>query len=76
MLKITFGLVFSSIRQVVPLISTCYLPATLQDSAQAVPALVIRSTCLIRLLILIGHLYLSGMWLGVPPRTDTAKACV
>ena len=59
-----------------PLISTCYLPAALQDSAQAVAALVIRSTCLIQLLISIAHLYLNGMWLGVPPRMDTPKACV
>jgi hypothetical protein len=22
------------------------------------------------------HLYLSGMWLGVAPRTDTKKMCV
>ena len=59
-----------------PLIPTCYLQAALQDSAQAVAALVVGSTCLIRLLVLIGHLYLSGMWLGVPPRTDTLKTCV
>ncbi len=27
-------------------------------------------------LIVIGHLFLSGMWLGVAPRTDTKKTCV
>ena len=29
--------------------------------------------CLIQL-ILIGHLYLRGMWIGVAPRTDAKKA--
>jgi hypothetical protein len=31
---------------------------------------------LIQLLILIGHLYLSGMWLGVVLRTNAKKTCV
>ena len=30
-------------------------------------------TCLIRLLILVKHLYLSGMWLGVTPKMNTKK---
>jgi hypothetical protein len=33
----------------------------------------LRSTCLLRLVILIKHLQLSGMWLSVAPRTDTKK---
>ena len=32
--------------------------------------------CLIQLLILIGQLNLSGMWLGVALRTDAKKTCV
>ena len=32
--------------------------------------------CLIQLLILIGHLYLIGVWLGVNLRTDNKKTCV
>ena len=28
------------------------------------------------LLSLIGHLYLSGMWLGVAPRADNKKTCL
>ena len=28
------------------------------------------------LLIFIGHLYLSGMWFGVAPRTGTKKKCL
>jgi hypothetical protein len=31
---------------------------------------------LIWLLILIGHPYLSGVWLDVAPRTDTKKTCL
>ena len=30
---------------------------------------------LIRLLILIGHLYLSSVWFGVALRTDATKTC-
>ena len=33
----------------------------------------LRSMCLLRLVILIKHLQLSGMWLGVAPRIDTKK---
>ena len=36
----------------------------------------LRQTALIQLLFLLGPLYLSGMWLGVFPRTDTQKRCV
>ena len=32
-----------------------------------------RETCLIWLLILLKHLYVSGIWLGVTPKTDTKK---
>ena len=34
------------------------------------------ASCKVDVPILIGHLYLSGMWLGVAPRTDTKKTCV
>jgi hypothetical protein len=33
-------------------------------------------TTLIRLLFLLGHLYLSGMWFGVDPRTNINMTCV
>ena len=33
--------------------------------------LAIRLWCLIRSLLLIGHLYLSAMWMGVDPKADT-----
>jgi hypothetical protein len=39
-------------------------------------ALRLEVDVLFRFLILVGHLYLSGMWLGVPPRMDTKKAHV
>jgi len=32
--------------------------------------------CSIRSFLTIGHLYLSGMWLGVNLRTDTKKTCI
>ena len=32
--------------------------------------------CLIQLLIIIGHWYLSDIWLGMAPSTDTKKTCV
>ena len=31
---------------------------------------------MIQFLVLIGHMYLSGMWLGVAPRTVTKKSCI
>ena len=36
----------------------------------------LKHMCLIWLLILFIHLYLSGMWLGVAPRIGTKKTCV
>ena len=33
----------------------------------------LRLTCLLRLLILFIRLYLSGIWLGVAPKTDITK---
>ena len=37
----------------------------------------LRSRTLIRLLFLLGYLYLNGMWLGVVPRVDILKdTCV
>ena len=40
----------------------------LEQFFQCVP-----SGCMNQLFVLIGHLYLSGMWLGVVPRTDTKR---
>ena len=37
--------------------------------------IVLNIDCLIRLLILIKQLYLSGIWLDVDPRTDTKRRC-
>jgi hypothetical protein len=36
----------------------------------------VKETCPIRSLILIMHLYLSGMWVGVAPTTETKHAYV
>ena len=36
----------------------------------------VREVCLIWLLILIGHLFLIGMWLSVSPTTDAKKTCL
>ena len=35
-----------------------------------------RKTCLLWLLLLIGHLYSSDVWSGVAPKTNTKKTCV
>ena len=45
-------------------------------SKQFYDYVMVRHTCLIWLLILIGHMYLSGMWLGMTLRRDTKKTCV
>ena len=40
-----------------------------------VPHVEILQVGLIMLLILSGHLYLNGVWLGVDLKTDTKKTC-
>ena len=44
-------------------------------STHVVSLYIVLWTFLIWLLILVKHLYLSGMWLRVTPRTDTKKTC-
>ena len=43
---------------------------------RGLPFAKIRQTRLIRLLILIGHFYLGGMWFGVALRMNTKNTCI
>ena len=62
--------------QVAWLHHTIWLVVTCEDNLEGKKACKTRVTTLIRLLFLTKHLYLSGIWFGVAPKTETKKTYV